>query len=99
MRTKKIFEGLIGGSLVSMDEISVPGKPSIPHDYGVSRTAWRCGMRMLDKAEVDDALFILDERAERCIARRDLASARRWRAVMAAIHAMADDETGGFRAN
>lgn len=77
---------------ISLEEISGEGRYAAPHDYRVSRTAWRVGARMLDKMDVDSALAILDDRAERCIAKRDIGSARRWRDVMAVIHAIAAEQ-------
>jgi hypothetical protein len=92
MRARKIFEGLIGGFRVSLEEISAESTNAGPHHYGVSKTAWRAGAQILNKLSVDDALAVLDARAERSIERGDIEAARRWRDVMAVVHAIAADD-------
>lgn len=90
MKSRKILESRIGDMRVTLEEISVEVAHAMPHDYGLSRSAWRYGARMLDTRSIDEALSILDARAERCIERRDFDSAKRWRAVMAAVHAIGE---------
>jgi hypothetical protein len=52
---------------------------------------------LIDRYGADGALALLDERAEKCIGRCDLASAVRWRNVMAAIHAISSETPGTDR--
>ncbi len=62
------------------------------HDYGLSDSTWRRGARFVAKYGPDLALEMIDSRAERAFRRTDMPTCMRWRDVMAAIHAIADEE-------
>lgn len=62
------------------------------HDYGLSDSMWRRGARFIAKYGPDRALELIDGRAERAFRRADMRTCMRWRDVMAAIHAISDEE-------
>ncbi|NRP75118.1 hypothetical protein ILFOPFJJ_06041 [Ensifer psoraleae] len=62
------------------------------HDYGIRRSAWFRGIRMMRRYGPDLALELLDERANRCYERKDIPMCYRLRDLMVAIHAMTEDE-------
>jgi hypothetical protein len=64
----------------------------IVHDYGIPRMAWVRGARFLKHFGSERALNLIDQRAERAADRRDFETARRWRDLIAAIHAIEEDE-------
>jgi hypothetical protein len=75
---------------ITLDSIETPS--GTPHDYGLSRSTWQRAARLVARHGADQALELLDQRAERAVGRRDIKTARRWRDVMAAIHAIITDE-------
>lgn len=62
------------------------------HDYGIRRSAWFRGLRIMNKYGAEEALERLDERANRCYERKDIPMCYRLRDLMVAIHAMTEDE-------
>ncbi len=63
-----------------------------PHPYPMPPRTWRRASRIMDRYGADQALELLDARASRAVDRNDIPSAVRWRDVMAAIHAVINDE-------
>lgn len=93
MRIKKIFKGMVFGQRVSVETLVVRNSDfAAPHDYGILPQAWRRGAKLIERYGVDEALLLLDRRAEQAVDRKDIQTARRWREVMAAIHAIALEE-------
>ncbi|MGY3577823.1 hypothetical protein [Bradyrhizobium sp. USDA 4504] len=68
-------------------------------DQGVYHQLWRRAARLIERFGADEALAELDRRAERCVDRRDVRSAVRWRNVMAAIHAISSGKCGKGQTN
>jgi hypothetical protein len=67
------------------------GDPGL-HDYGLPRMAWVRAARFLNHFGSEKALDLIDQRAERAADRADYETARRWRDLIAAIHAIEEDE-------
>lgn len=61
-------------------------------DYGIRRSAWLRGVRLAKHFGTSEALELVDARAERALARGDLDLCIRWRDLIVAIHAIANDE-------
>lgn len=62
------------------------------HDYGFSRSTWYRGANLMRRLGSDRALELMDERADRALARGDLAMCHKWRDLMGVIHAIESDE-------
>ncbi|ESW86045.1 hypothetical protein X770_20855 [Mesorhizobium sp. LSJC269B00] len=62
------------------------------HDYGFDRATWHRGVRMMQRYGSDNALELMDDRADRALARSDIATCQKWRELMAVIHAIENDE-------
>jgi hypothetical protein len=62
------------------------------HDYGIPRTAWIRAVRFLNRFGSEKALDLIDQRAEQAADRGDYETARRWRNLITAIHAIEGDE-------
>jgi len=62
------------------------------HDYGLSPQTWLRGAKLMQHFGGERALELADQRAERAADRGDYDTARRWRDLMAAIHAIQEDE-------
>ena len=62
------------------------------HDYGLSRPEWTRACAILARHGFDQALAMMDGKAERAIARGDIPICVRWRNLMAAVHAIGSDE-------
>jgi excinuclease UvrABC nuclease subunit len=62
------------------------------HEYGISRQTWRRGVRFMNVFGAEQALEMIDRRAERATERGDYETARRWRDLITAIHAIQEDE-------
>jgi len=62
------------------------------HDYGIPRQAWLRGVKFMQHFGAEQALEVIDQRAERAASRGDYDTARRWRELITAIHAMQEDE-------
>jgi hypothetical protein len=73
--------------------ITYPGAKG-PHVYPMPPRMWRRASRIMDRYGSDEALALLDTRAMRALERGDLGAAVRWRDVMAAIHAVINDDRG-----
>lgn len=89
VKWKKILDEIAGDFQVLL-EVS-EGDPSV-HDHGLPRMAWTRAVRLMTQYGSDKALDLIDERAERAADRGDYESARRWRTLIAAIHAIENDE-------
>jgi hypothetical protein len=63
------------------------------HDYGVRRSAWYRGVRLMKRLGSARALDLIEERADRALARGDVAMCCRWRDFIVVIHAIEADET------
>jgi hypothetical protein len=97
MFIRRILTVFLGRTTIALDEIEADGSAREAILQQVPPAAWRRASRLIDRYGTDGALALLDERAERCVDRRDLASAVRWRNVMAAIHAVSSETTGTGR--
>lgn len=99
MIIRRILTTRIGRTTVSMDLV----EPSSSGGQGLYDRlvpmAWRRAARLIERFGVDEALAELDRRAERCVDRRDVPSAVRWRNLMAAIHAISSDQCDKRRMN
>lgn len=62
------------------------------HDYGIPRQAWLRGVKFMQHFGAEQALDVIDQKAERAANRGDYDTARRWRDLIAAIHAIQEDE-------
>jgi hypothetical protein len=62
------------------------------HVYHMPPRTWRRAARIMDRYGPDEALQLLDARANNAVDRGDISCAVRWRDVMAAIHAVIKDE-------
>ena len=69
----------------------IEAEPTL-HDYGLSRETWRRAVKFLKYYGEREALEMIDQRANRAASRRDFDTARRWRTLITAIHAMQEDE-------
>lgn len=61
------------------------------HIYPMPPRTWRRAAGIMDRYGADQALALLDARAMRALGRGDAATAVRWRDVMAAIHAVIEE--------
>ena len=89
MKSRKILHETVGHFRILLETIE--GDPSI-HDYGLPRMVWRRAVQLMNHYGLDQALDVIDERAERAADRGDFETARRWRDLIAAIHAIENDE-------
>jgi hypothetical protein len=89
MKSKKILDEAIGGVRLTLE--TSEGEPG-PHDFGIPRQSWIRGVKFMRHFGEDQALKIIDERAERAAGRGDYDAARRWRTLITAIHALQEDE-------
>jgi len=89
MVVKKILDEGVGDFRLKMEVIE--GQPG-PHDYGIPRQSWIRGVRFMKHFGVERALDLVDERAERAAHRGDYETAKRWRTLITAIHAIQEDE-------
>ncbi|BAV46778.1 Long-chain-fatty-acid CoA ligase [Mesorhizobium loti] len=71
---------------------SVVDRESRLHDYGFEKATWHRGVRIMQRYGSDKALELMDERADRALARNDVKRCHRWRDLMAVIHAIENDE-------
>lgn len=69
----------------------IEGDPGL-HDYGIPAQAWRRAVNFMQHFGAEQALDIIDQRAERAANRGDYDTARRWRDLITAIHAIQEDE-------
>jgi hypothetical protein len=89
MKSRKILDEVVGRFqvLVEMTE----GASGL-HDYGLPRTAWMRAVRLMNHYGSEKALDVIDDRANRAAARGDHETAKRWRTLITAIHAIENDE-------
>ncbi|WP_338530624.1 hypothetical protein [Nitratireductor thuwali] len=62
------------------------------HDYGFSRSTWLRGVRLMKRFGSEEALELMDQRADGALERGNLALCNRWRDLMGVIHAIEADE-------
>lgn len=89
MKKTKILDEQIEGLIVRLETIE--SDPSL-HDYGLPRRTWRRGVKFMKHFGAEQALEVIDQRAERATERGDYETARRWRDLITAIHAIQEDE-------
>jgi hypothetical protein len=89
MKIRKVLDEQVGEfkMLLEIGE----GDPGL-HDYGIPRTAWIRGVRFMNHFGPEKALDVIDQRAEQAADRGDYETARRWRTLITAIHAMIEEE-------
>jgi hypothetical protein len=91
MTTRKILDEMIGDFRLELEVIEGDPGPG-PHDYGIPRQCWIRGVKFIKHFGAERALDLIDERAERAADRKDFDTARRWRTLITAIHAVQEDE-------
>jgi hypothetical protein len=89
MRAWKLLDDIIGRFRIKLELIE---GDSTLHDYGISRQAWIRGVKFMNHFGAERALDLIDQRAERAADRGDYETARRWRTLITAIHAVQEDE-------
>jgi hypothetical protein len=89
MKTKMILDEVIDGMRVKLEVIE---DAAILHDYGISHQSWRRGAMLRGRFGTERALALIDQRAEQASDRNDHDTARRWRELITAIHALTEDE-------
>jgi hypothetical protein len=89
MNTKKILDDVVGDFRIKLEEDK--GDPGL-HDYGIPRQAWIRGVKLMEHFGAEQALALIDQRANRAGDRGDYETARRWRTLITAIHAIQEDE-------
>jgi hypothetical protein len=89
MKKTRLLDEAIGNFRLKLEVME--GDPG-QHDYGIPRQSWILGAKFVRHFGADRALQIVDERAERAAKRRDYDTARRWRTLITAIHALQEDE-------
>jgi hypothetical protein len=89
MKTKKTLDTIIRGVRITIEEIE--GDLGF-HAYGIPRMAWIRGVKLMNHYGSEKALDLIDQRAERAADRGDYETARRWRSLITAIHAIEEDE-------
>jgi hypothetical protein len=90
MKVRKVLNEKVGRLQITLEVYE--GDPSL-HDYGIPRQSWLRGVSFMNHFGAERALEIIDERAERAADRGDYESARRWRTLITAIHAIQEDES------
>jgi hypothetical protein len=89
MKSKKILDDVAGGIRLTIEMYE--DDPTL-HDYGIPRQSWIRGVKLMKHFGAERALELIDQRAERAADRRDYDTARRWRTLITAIHAIQEDE-------
>jgi hypothetical protein len=89
MKIKELLNEVIGGNRIKLESIQ---NDLGLHDYGIPRQAWLRGARFMQYFGAEQALELIDQRAERAADRSDFDTARRWRDLITAIHAIQEDE-------
>jgi hypothetical protein len=89
MKRRKILDEVVGDFRIKLESIE---NDLGLHDYGIPRQAWLRGVKFMQHFGAEQALDIIDQRAERAASRGDYDTARRWRELITAIHAMQEDE-------
>ena len=91
LRVKRDRRSIVDGSATVTIE-TVLNDESRLHDYGLSRSTWIRGVRILKALGADGALDAMDDRASSALDRGHMRIAERWRDLMAVIHAVLEDE-------
>ena len=89
MKTKKILDGRVGHVRLLLE--TYEADPA-DHDYGIPRLSWYRGVKFMKHFGAEKALEVIDQRAEQAADRGDFDTARRWRTLITAIHAVQEDE-------
>jgi hypothetical protein len=89
MKVKKILDDVVGKFRIKLEVYE--GDPAL-HDYGISRQSWIRGAKFMKHFGAEQALELIDQRAERAADRGNYNTARRWRTLITAIHAIQEDE-------
>jgi hypothetical protein len=89
MKSRKILDDVVGGLRLTIEMYE--GDPTL-HDYGIPRQSWIRGVKLMKHFGTERALELIDQRAERAADRGDYDTARRWRTLITAIHAIQEDE-------
>jgi hypothetical protein len=89
MKTRRILDEPVGDFRIKLESIE---NDLDVHDYGIPRQAWLRGVKFMQHFGAERALDIIDQRAERAASRGDYDTARRWRGLITAIHAVQEDE-------
>jgi hypothetical protein len=89
MKIRKILDEVAGRVRIAIETIE--GDPG-PHDYGIPCQSWTRGVKFINHFGAEQALELIDQRAERAADRGDYETARRWRTLITAIHAFQEDE-------
>ena len=89
MKSKKILDETIGDFRIILEVIE---RDPVFHDYGLPRQSWVRGVKFMKHFGSDRALQLVDERAERAAHRGDYETARRWRTLITAMHAVQENE-------
>lgn len=93
MAIKRILTATFGRNVVSMDVIEESARSCELVFHQLTPAIWRRAGKLIERFGADEALALLDRRAERSVDRRDVPSAVRWRNLMAAIHAISAEES------
>lgn len=89
MKRRKRFETVAGNLIIKIESID---DDAGLHDYGLPRRTWLRAVRFANHFGHEHALELIDQRAERAAERLDFETARRWRELITAIHAMMEEE-------
>jgi hypothetical protein len=89
MKKRKLLDEQIGRFHILLE--TMENDPGL-HDYGIPRSAWTRGIRFINHFGSAKALDVIDGRAERAADRGDYETARRWRTLITAIHALTEEE-------
>jgi hypothetical protein len=92
VKSRKIIYHAKGAIRLTIEEIE--GEASL-HLYNLARQDWLRGARLLGKYGAEQALNLIEERAERSVGRGHIETAQRWRRLIIAIHAIERDERLG----
>jgi hypothetical protein len=88
LKSRKTVQS-IGRCTITIESFEDDG--SELHDYGLPRPVWIRAARLIARFGADPALDLIDQRAEAAFERGDINTCRKWRDVMAAIHAISSD--------
>lgn len=89
MKIKELLNDVFGDYRVKLELIE---NDLGLHEYGIPHQAWRRSVTLMKHFGAEQALDVIDRRAERAANRGDYDAARRWRELITAIHAMQEDE-------
>lgn len=89
MKRRKILDEVVSNVRIMLELMEADAGI---HDYGIPRQAWLRGVKFMQHFGAEQALELIDRRAERAAERGDYDTARRWRDLITAIHAVQEDE-------